>query len=96
MTVRAGSQANTQALDEQADSIAIRWRTPWSRMLGPSFARVWTAIEGRLGRNPPHPTPAAGRPAAELLQANWISCRLCSPRAKMARKGNRFLLGGIQ
>ena len=42
MTVRAGSQANTQALDEQADSIAIRWRTPWSRMLGPSFARVWT------------------------------------------------------
>jgi Protein of unknown function (DUF3187) len=48
MTVRAGPSANTQVLDEQADSIAVRWRTPWSRVLGPSFARVWTAIEGRF------------------------------------------------
>ncbi|HYV65917.1 MAG TPA: DUF3187 family protein, partial [Myxococcales bacterium] len=51
MTVRSGGAtgaANTQVLDEQADSIAVRWRMPWSIVLGPSFARVSTAIEGRL------------------------------------------------
>jgi uncharacterized protein DUF3187 len=48
MTVTAGPHANTQELDEQADSIAVRWREPWSRWLGPAFARVSTAIEGRL------------------------------------------------
>jgi Protein of unknown function (DUF3187) len=48
MTVTAGPHASTQELDEQADSIAVRWRQPWSRVLGPAFARVSTAIEGRL------------------------------------------------
>jgi len=48
MTVTDGRSPVTQELDEQADSLAVRYRAPWSRALGPSFARVSTALEGRL------------------------------------------------
>lgn len=48
MAVVAGPHASSQELDEQADSLAVRWRVPWSRALGPAFARFSTAVEGRL------------------------------------------------
>jgi hypothetical protein len=34
-------------MDEQADSITIRFRTPWSRFFGPDLRRLSTAIEAR-------------------------------------------------
>ncbi len=40
--------AGAQELDEQADSVTVRLRVPWSRVLGPGFARVFTAFEGRM------------------------------------------------
>jgi hypothetical protein len=48
MTLTGGRYPVFQELDEQADSIALRLRLPWSRALGPAFARVSTTVEGRL------------------------------------------------
>src|SRR5258706_6031366 len=48
MAVVAGPHASSQELGEQAGSLAVRWRVPWSRALGPAFARFSTAVEGRL------------------------------------------------
>jgi hypothetical protein len=48
MTLRQGTHVAPQELDEQADSLAVRVRAPWSRWLGPAWARVSTGIEGRL------------------------------------------------
>jgi uncharacterized protein DUF3187 len=48
MVVLSAEHAGSQELDEQADSVAVRLRMPWSRLLGPGFARVSTAVEGRM------------------------------------------------
>lgn len=48
MTLLRGPDVAQQEMDEQADSVAVRARTPWSRWLGPAWARFSTAIEGRL------------------------------------------------
>ena len=48
MVLVSGAHAAPQELDEQADSVAVRVRVPWSRTLGPAFGRVSTAVEGRL------------------------------------------------
>jgi uncharacterized protein DUF3187 len=48
MTLTGGRSPVSQELDEQADSIALRMRLPWSRTLGPAFARVSTTVEGRI------------------------------------------------
>jgi hypothetical protein len=48
MTLHAGIHTASQEMDEQADSLAVRLRVPWSRVLGPGFARVSTAVEERL------------------------------------------------
>jgi hypothetical protein len=47
MLLTNGSHTATQELDEQADSITIRLRAPWSRFLGPKLSRVSTALEAR-------------------------------------------------
>src|SRR5207248_1861750 len=47
MTLTAGPHTAAQELDEQADSIAIRVRVPWSRLLGPELHRISTAVEAR-------------------------------------------------
>lgn len=43
MIVQRGGQWANQTLDEQADSLAVRFRAPW-----PWFPRVWTAFEWKL------------------------------------------------
>jgi len=43
MTLQRGTQWATQTLDEQADSLSLRVRTPW-----PRFPKVWTAFEWKL------------------------------------------------
>jgi hypothetical protein len=48
MTVLRGGHVAVQTMDEQADSLAVRVRAPWSRWLGPAWRRVSTALEGRL------------------------------------------------
>jgi hypothetical protein len=48
MTLLNHGHAAMQELDEQADSVAVRVRAPWSRWLGRAWARVSTALEGRL------------------------------------------------
>src|SRR3954470_23585207 len=40
MALRRGNEWANQTLDEQADSISLRVRTPW-----PRFPKVWTAFE---------------------------------------------------
>jgi len=47
MALTAGPHVSVQELDEQADSIAVRVRVPWSRALGPGLARFSTALEAR-------------------------------------------------
>jgi hypothetical protein len=48
MSVARGPSISSQEMDEQADSLAVRYRTPWSRFLGPKFAPFSTALEGRF------------------------------------------------
>src|SRR5882672_11506205 len=48
MTLTGARSPVSQELDEHADSIALRMRLPWSRTLGPAFARVSTTVEGRI------------------------------------------------
>jgi len=48
MSVTRGPSLASQEMDEQADSLSVRYRSPWSRWLGPRFAAVSTAIEGRF------------------------------------------------
>jgi uncharacterized protein DUF3187 len=48
MVLLEGPHSAAQELDEQADSVALRLRVPWSRVLGPRFNHVSTAIEGRV------------------------------------------------
>jgi Protein of unknown function (DUF3187) len=48
MTLHAGIFTASQELDEQADSLAVRLRLPWSRVLGPGFARLSTTVEERV------------------------------------------------
>jgi hypothetical protein len=43
MRLQRGDQFADQVLDEQADSLAFRFRAPW-----PIAARVWTALEWKL------------------------------------------------
>lgn len=43
MALRRGNDRANQTLDEQADSISLRVRTPW-----PRFPQVWTAFEWKL------------------------------------------------
>jgi hypothetical protein len=43
MTLQRGGQWANQTLDEQADSLAVRYRAPW-----PWLPRVWTAFEWKL------------------------------------------------
>jgi hypothetical protein len=47
MLLTDGSRTATQELDEQADSIAVRVRAPWSRFFGPALRRFSTALEAR-------------------------------------------------
>ncbi|MFL5313334.1 MAG: hypothetical protein ACJ79H_23105, partial [Myxococcales bacterium] len=47
MALVSGPHVSAQELDEQADSIAVRVRLPWSRALGPAYARFSTAVETR-------------------------------------------------
>jgi hypothetical protein len=47
MLLTEGSHTATQEMDEQADSISIRVRAPWSRFFGPGFRRLSTAVEAR-------------------------------------------------
>ncbi|HWE25627.1 MAG TPA: DUF3187 family protein [Myxococcales bacterium] len=47
MTLTSGPHTASQEMDEQADTITIRLRTPWSRVFGPDFHRVSTALEMR-------------------------------------------------
>ena len=47
MVLTAGPHTAAQELDEQADSIAVRLRVPWSRVFGPELHRLSTAIEAR-------------------------------------------------
>jgi hypothetical protein len=47
MTLSRGGRGAAQELDEQADSIAVHVRAPWSRWLGPEYRRLSTSIEGR-------------------------------------------------
>ena len=48
MSVARGPSIASQEMDEQADSLAVRYRAPWSRFLGPRFARFATSVEGRI------------------------------------------------
>jgi Protein of unknown function (DUF3187) len=48
MTLLQGTHTAQQEMDEQADSLAVRFRAPWSRWLGPAWSRVSTGLEGRL------------------------------------------------
>ena len=48
MSLARGPSIASQELDEQADSLTVRYRTPWSRFLGTQFAAFSTAIEGRF------------------------------------------------
>ena len=48
MVLVQGSHQGQQEMDEQADSLSLRVRVPWSRLAGPRFSRVSTAIEGRI------------------------------------------------
>jgi hypothetical protein len=47
MMLTEGSHLATQEMDEQADSITIRVRTPWSRFFGRGLRRLSTAVEAR-------------------------------------------------
>jgi hypothetical protein len=48
MSVARGVSISSQEMDEQADSLTVRYRTPWSRWLGPEFAPFSTTLEGRF------------------------------------------------
>jgi hypothetical protein len=48
MSLARGPSISSQEMDEQADSLAVRYRTPWSRWLGPGFAPFSTTVEGRF------------------------------------------------
>jgi len=48
MSVARGPSISSQELDEQADSLTVRYRTPWSRWLGPKLAPFSTTVEGRF------------------------------------------------
>ncbi|MFL5428864.1 MAG: hypothetical protein ACJ79M_04540 [Myxococcales bacterium] len=48
MSVMHGPSIDSQMMDEQADSIAVRYRAPWSRFFGARFAPFSTSIEGRF------------------------------------------------
>jgi hypothetical protein len=43
MTLQRGSERARQLLDEQADSLTLRVRTPW-----PRYPNVWTAVEWKI------------------------------------------------
>jgi len=48
MSVGHGPSISSQEMDEQADSLTVRYRTPWSRWLGEKFDAFATTVEGRL------------------------------------------------
>lgn len=48
MVLHAGIHTAPQELDEQADSLAVRLRFPWSHVLGPGFERFSTTVEERV------------------------------------------------
>ncbi len=43
MSLQRGDARASQLLDEQADSLTLRFRAPW-----PDFPRIWTAIEWKI------------------------------------------------
>jgi uncharacterized protein DUF3187 len=43
MTLQRGSDQASQVLDEQADALTVRYKTPW-----PGFPSAWTALEWKL------------------------------------------------
>jgi len=48
MSVARGPSISSQEMDEQADSLTVRYRSPWSRWLGAKFAAFATTVEGRF------------------------------------------------
>jgi hypothetical protein len=48
MSMVRGPDISSQQMDEQADSLSLRYRAPWSRWVGEKFAGVATTIEGRF------------------------------------------------
>jgi len=48
MSIARGPSISSQEMDEQADSLTVRYRAPWSRWLGPKLAAFSTTVEGRF------------------------------------------------